>query len=79
MPENRILLAAGIQYALALMPGTKLDKCAALAVSPYALEKWIKGAAKPTEARLARLSRKSGLEVEAIRNGGQLPVEDGAA
>lgn len=70
MPEDRALLAAGIRLAIARMPGTKLDKCAALAVSPYALEKWVKGAAEPAPARLARLARKSGLSEAAIRNGG---------
>lgn len=76
MDDDRAALAAGIRLAVARMPGTKLDKCAALAVSPYSLEKWAKGAAEPTPANLARLSRKSGLDVETIRNGGR-PV-DGA-
>lgn len=77
MPEDRKLLTEGIRLAVAMLAGTKFDKCAALGISPTTLERWIAGVAEPSSARLSRLALKSGVDVAEIRNGGR-PVKDAA-
>lgn len=75
--EQRLRMGRGIQAAFNRMPGTsKLDKCARLGVSNYAIDKWTAGVSAPTEANLARLARLSGMDQETIRNGGVEYVED---
>ena len=71
MDEDRALLTQGIRLAVGMLTGSKLDKAATLAISPTTLERWLSGAAAPTEHRLARLARKSGISAEAIRSGGR--------
>jgi transcriptional regulator with XRE-family HTH domain len=66
---QRQLLAQGIRTAFARMKGKKLEKCARLQVSPYAVDKWMNGVSTPSEENLARLARHSGIEQEDIRNG----------
>lgn len=72
MQEDRARLAQGIRLAVATLSGSKLDRAARLAISPHTLDRWLAGAAKPTEERLARLARVSGMPQEQIRNGGKL-------
>lgn len=76
MPEERRLLAEGVRLAIAMMRGSQNAKCAELSISPTTMQKWTSGAAVPSEARLARLSRKSGVAVEVIRRGGHAVLDD---
>lgn len=73
MPEDdRKLLAEGVRLAVAMLPQTtQFERCAALSISPTTLSRWLAGVAEPSPARLARLSRKSGVSEETIRNGGR--------
>lgn len=75
--EQRMKLAKGIQIAFSRVHGTgKLDRCARLGISNYAIDKWVAGASAPTDQNLARLARLSGMDQETIRNAGVEYSED---
>lgn len=67
--------AAGVIAALARIPGTKLDVCRNLGITPPTLDRWRKGVGEPSESNLARLARHAGVDQEWIRNGGQDAAE----
>lgn len=73
MPEDeKKLLTEGVRLAIAMLPQTTMyARCSALSISPTTLSRWLAGVAEPSPARLARLSRKSGVSEEIIRNGGR--------
>ncbi|WP_308817761.1 helix-turn-helix domain-containing protein [Pseudonocardia alni] len=68
--------ATGVIAALALIKGTKLEKCKRLQVNPTTLDRWRNGVGEPTEANLARLARLAGVDQEWIRAGGRDIAED---
>lgn len=75
--EQRMRLARGIEIAFSRVQGnSKLDRCARLGVSNYAIQKWVAGVSAPTDENLARLARLSGMDQETIRNAGLAYVED---
>lgn len=75
--EQRQLFAKGIGVAFNLVPGSnKLDKCSRIGVTPYMFDKWKAGVSQPSEEKLARLARVSGLSQEAIRQGGSESTDE---
>ena len=64
-------IRSGVVQALAMIPGTKLEKCKRLGVSVVTLDRWRTEAGTPSEQNLARLARLAGVDQEWIRNGGR--------
>lgn len=69
--EQRMTFAKGIRLAFDRVNGnSKLERCSRIGVTPYALDKWTAGVSQPSEEKLARLARVSGMDQETIRMGG---------
>ncbi|MGE3795810.1 MAG: hypothetical protein AB7I38_18050 [Dehalococcoidia bacterium] len=78
MDEATRLRALGLTEALARVPGlTKLDKCAALKISPSTWDRWIRAVGYPRPEKLSRLCFLSGMTADQIERGGSFATPGG--